>query len=87
MDIFNEISWTQFQKLKDIVELPLNEQIKKYNQYLYELSIARYEWLSYQNKGPLRRRIIISGYLLQEDLFDLLQEDGSNIEITSEIFT
>jgi len=82
MDIFNEISWTQFQKLKDIAKLSLNEQVKKYNQYLYELSIARYEWLSYQNKGPLRRRIIISGYLLQEDLFDLEQEDGNKILIT-----
>jgi len=84
MDIFNEISWTQFQKLKDIAKLPLNEQVKKYNQYLYELSIARYEWLSYQNKGakpkPLTLQVI--GVLLQEDLFDLEQEDGNKILIT-----
>jgi len=82
MDIFNEISWTQFQKLKDIAKLPLNEQVKKYNQYLYELSIARYEWLSYQNKGPKQLTLQNIGVLLQEDLFDLEQEDGSKILIT-----
>ena len=83
MDMFNEISWTQFQKLKDIVKLPLNEQIKKYNQYLYELSIARYEWLSYQNKGPLPLTLQSVSFLLQEDLFNIQQEDGNNIFITA----
>ena len=47
-------------------------------------------WLYYQNKGPLTLETgstpptpVESGFLLQEDLFDLLQEDGSNIIITS----
>jgi len=32
-----------------------------------------------------RKEIQITGVLLQEDLFDLLQEDGSQIYITSEV--
>jgi len=80
MNIFEELSWPQFQLLNEIRNLPLNKQVKYYNQYLYELSQARQNWITYQNKGP--RRIIEIGFLLQEDLFDLLQEDGSNIIIT-----
>jgi len=40
----------------------------------------------YQNKGSFisgSTTLIESGFLLQEDLFDLLQEDGSNIIITT----
>ena len=80
MNIFEELSWPQFQLLNEIRNLPLNKQVKYYNQYLYELSQARQNWITYQNKGP--RRIIEIGFLLQEDLFDLLQEDGSKIYIT-----
>ena len=89
MDIFNEILWPQFIKIEKYSKLQLHEQVTAYNQYLYDLSIARQSWLAYQNKGPfafsgsVTPPPIESGFLLQEDLFDLLQEDGSNIIITT----
>ena len=83
MNIFEEILWPQFIKLERISKLPLNEQVAAYKQYIYDLDTARQDWLAYQNKGPLPTPVPIeSGFLLQEDLFDLLQEDGSNIIIT-----
>jgi hypothetical protein len=86
IDIFNEILWPQFIKIESISKLQLHEQVAAYHQYTQDLSIARQNWLNYQNKGPLISQTpptpIESGFLLQEDLFDLLQEDGSNIIIT-----
>lgn len=82
MDIFNEILWPQFKELNHIRKLPLNEQVKHYNQYLYELNEARMSWIIYQNKGPKPLKLQNIGVLLQEDLFDLEQEDGSKIYIT-----
>jgi hypothetical protein len=87
MNIFEEILWSQFVQFEHIKPLPLNEQVNQYNQYLFELSIARQNWLAYQNKGPLtpitRSVPIESGFLLQEDLDFLFQENGDNIIITS----
>jgi hypothetical protein len=74
-NIFEELSWSQFNQLPNITRLPLNEQITQYNQYLYELSEARINWLEYQNKGS------IENYLLQENGFFLLQENGNKIII------
>ena len=89
MNLFEEISWPQFVKIERVSKLPLHEQVKEYNQYIYDLSLARQNWLNYQPKGPQPTPTtptpptpIESGFLLQEDLFDLLQEDGSNIIIT-----
>jgi hypothetical protein len=83
-NIFEEISWPQYAQMSHIAKLPLQEQINQYNQYLYQLSEARTSWITYQNKGPIPPPTPIeSGFLLQEDLFDLLQEDGSNIIITT----
>lgn len=86
-NIFEEITWPNYAKLPHIAKLPLQEQTKYYNQYLYQLSEARTSWIVYQNKGPLSGSTaptpIESGFLLQEDLFDLLQEDGNNIIITT----
>ena len=78
MDLFNEISWKEFQLLEHIKRLPLNEQAAQYNSYLAELSRQRYlysQWLANQNKGPQE------AFLLQEDGFFLLQEDGNKIKI------
>lgn len=83
MNIFEEISWPQFKSLNEIRNLSLNEQVSKYNQYLYELSEARHSWIVYQNKGPKQLTLQNVGFLLQEDLFNLQQEDGSNIFITA----
>jgi hypothetical protein len=82
MNIFEEYTWPQFTRLDYIRKLPLNEQVQKYNQYLYELSEARHSFISYQNKGPKPLTLQNIGVLLQEDLFDLEQEDGSKIYIT-----
>jgi len=86
IDIFNEMLWPQFVKIEHISKLQLHEQVAAYHQYTQDLSIARQNWINYQNKGPLISQTpptpIESGFLLQEDLFDLLQEDGSNIIIT-----
>jgi hypothetical protein len=69
--------------------LQLHEQVAAYHQYTQDLSIARQNWLNYQNKGPL---IIPERYLAQEesfinenketDYYLILQEDGSKIIIT-----
>jgi hypothetical protein len=84
-NIFEEITWSQFTQLPSINRLPLNEQTQQYNQYLYQLSEARINWVSYQNKGPEEK------YLAQEesfmnngvlDYYLILQEDGSKIIIT-----
>ena len=83
MDIFNEILWPQFKELNHIYKLPLTEQVKQYNQYLYELNEARHSWISYQNKGQKQLTLQNVGFLLQEDLFNLQQEDGNNIFITA----
>jgi len=82
MDLFNEILWPQFKELNHIRKLPLTEQVKQYNQYLYELNEARMSWVIYQNKGPKPLTLQNIGVLLQEDLFDLEQEDGSKILTT-----
>ena len=83
MLIFEEYTWPQFTKLDYIRKLPLNEQVQKYNQYLYELSEARHNFITYQNKGPRSSIPEEIGFLLQEDLFDLLQETGDKIIITT----
>jgi hypothetical protein len=82
MNLFEEILWPQFVKIERVSKLPLHEQVKEYNQYIYDLSLARQNWLNSQPKGFRRQEIGIIGVLLQEDLFNLLQEDGSNIIIT-----
>ena len=85
IDIFNEIHWLHFRKLPEIQSLPLNEQTRKYNLYINELTYQRnvyLHWLEGHKKGPLPKKIVFNDFLLQEDLFDLLQEDGSKIKIT-----
>ena len=85
VDIFNEIPWQKFTQLPGIRPLPINEQVKKYNLYINELTYERnayLHWLEGHKKGPfLKIRNI--GFLLQENLFDLEQEDGNKIFITA----
>ena len=84
-NIFEEITWPQFSQLPHISKLQINEQVQYYNQYLYQLSEARSNWTTYQNKGPEEK------YLAQEesfinngvlDYYLILQENGSKIIIT-----
>lgn len=53
VNIFEEFSFEDFIKTNAVKDLPQEQQIKYYNQYLQDLDIARQNWLSYQNKGPL----------------------------------
>jgi hypothetical protein len=78
MNIFEEILWPQFIKIEHVSKLPLHEQVAAYQQYIYDLDVARQGWIAYQNKGPLVEETF---YLLQEDGGFLLQENGSNIII------
>jgi len=86
VDIFNEIHWLNFRKLPEINPLSLNEQTKKYNLYINELTYQRnvyLHWLEGHKKGPLPKKIQSTGFLLQEDLFNIQQEDGNKIFITA----
>ena len=86
IDIFNEIHWLNFRKLPEMQPLPLNEQIRKYNLYINELTHQRnvyLHWLEGHKKGDKKKTLQNVGFLLQEDLFDLEQENGSKIFITA----
>ena len=74
-----ELSWQQFRNQSHIRILTENEQIRQYRFYLDALANERIR----QNKGPKQLRLQITGFLLQEDLFLIQQEDGSGIYITS----
>ncbi len=89
IDIFNEIHWLNFRKLSEIQPLSLNEQTRRYNLYINELTYERkvyLHWLEGHKKGPRVETTptppVEEGFLLQEDLFDILQEDGNKIIIT-----
>jgi len=75
-----ELTWQQFRNQSNIRILTENEQIRQYRFYLDALAEQNYR----QNKGPVQRplRVQITGFLLQEDLFLIQQEDGSGIYIT-----
>jgi hypothetical protein len=69
--------------MSHIVKLPLQEQINQYNQYLYQLSEVRINWISFQNKGPIERYLAQEEYdIKNSDYFLILQEDGSKIILT-----
>jgi hypothetical protein len=86
MYLSEEILWPKFKALNEIRNLPLQEQVRKYNIYLDQLNTARFHyWYSHQPKGGRPKQIINEGFLQQEDLFYILQEDGSKIYITTEI--
>jgi hypothetical protein len=83
---FQEISWVEFSRIPSINNLPLQEQVRKYNIYMLDLHQAREQWFIQHHEGKSsRKEIQIIGVLLQEDLFYILQEDGSKIYITTEI--
>jgi hypothetical protein len=89
VDIFNETPWQKFTQLPGIRPLPLNEQVKKYNQYISELTYERNVYLHWleghkkgHKKGDKKKTLQNVGFLLQEDGFDILQEDNNKIIIT-----
>ena len=74
-----ELTWQQFRNQTHIRILNENEQVRQYRFYLDALSNE----LQRQNKGPKQLKLQITGFLLQEDLFLIQQENGSGIYITS----
>jgi|SaaInl6LU_22_DNA_1037377.scaffolds.fasta_scaffold20780_4 hypothetical protein len=92
VDIFYEILWPQFKQLREIRNLSESQQIREYNFYLQELELQRIaylKWLEGRTKGGSEEdnyssdRYIptppLSGFLLQENDFYILQEDGDKI--------
>lgn len=84
-----ELTWREFQKVKEVVNLPLHEQKIAYNTYLETLSRLRSQtWITGQPKGPVMQEAA-QQYLAQEsfdvgtqEYFLILQENGSKIIIT-----
>jgi hypothetical protein len=74
-----ELTWLQFRNQSHIRILNENEQVRQYYFYLDTLANERIR----QNKGPRPLRLPITGFLLQEDLFLIQQENGSGIYITA----
>lgn len=91
VDIFHEILWPQFKTLNEVVHLSENEKIRQYNFYLQELELQRIaylNWLEGRTKGGSEEDNYASryvptppesGFLLQENDFYILQEDGDKI--------
>jgi hypothetical protein len=64
----NELTWPQFKRLNHIRNLTEQQQVREYRFYLDALSNERLR----QSKGQ-------TCFLLQENKFYLLQEDGNRI--------
>jgi hypothetical protein len=79
MILVEEIPWLHFVKLNHISKLPLNEQVSAYRQHLCDI-----EQIRACGGRSTRKAILLEGFLQQEDLFYILQEDGSKIYVTVE---
>lgn len=77
--IVEEIPWLHFVKLNHIRKLPLNEQVQAYRQHVCDI-----EQIRACGGKSTTRTIQNVGFLQQEDLFYILQEDGSKIYVTQE---
>ena len=83
--MFPEIPWLQFSQMPQIKRLPLQEQIQRYNLLVEELCAMRMHHTIKDCGGKsTTRSIVTEGFLQQEDLFYILQEDGSKIYVTVE---
>lgn len=79
MIFVEEIPWLHFVKLNHIAKLPLNEQVSAYRQHVCDIEQIR------ACGGKSTTKVIGNiGFLEQENLFYILQEDGSKIYITGE---
>jgi hypothetical protein len=73
-----EYTWPQFKKLNHIRLLSEQEQVRQYYFYLDKLANERMR----QNKGRRVAEPTEEKFLLQEDLFNILQEDTSRIKLS-----
>lgn len=77
--LVEEIPWLHFVKLNHIRKLSLSEQVQAYRQHICDVEMIR------ACGGKSTTRVIQNvGFLQQEDLFYILQEDGSKIYVTQE---
>jgi len=85
-----EIPWYVFKKLPTIINLPLNEQTRRYQEYMLQIfnqrqSILLEQYLQQQQTinsnsgGASSSSPTVNNALLLEDSSYLLQEDSSNI--------
>ena len=77
MILVEEIPWLHFVKLNHIAKLPLNEQVSAYRQHVCDI-----EQIRACGGKSTTKAIENIGFLQQEDLNYILQEDGSYIIIT-----
>lgn len=78
------IHWQHFRQLNEVKSLTLDQQVRMYNEYVNELQQNMYAaWL---NRGGAAQTgvvgPVVEGFLQQEDLAYILQEDGSKIYVT-----
>ena len=81
MVIVEEIPWLHFVRLNHIRKLSLNEQVSAYRQHLCDIDQIR----ACGGASKKTTQIINDSFLQQEDLFYILQEDGSKVFITKKI--
>lgn len=83
MTLVEEIPWLHFVRLPHIAKLPLQEQVAKYRQHQCDIELIR---VNIRCGGKSSRKEIGNiGFLQQENLYYILQEDGSKIYVTGEI--
>ena len=88
MDMFQDITWLQFSQLPQIKRLPIQEQIQRYNILVEELCAMKMHYSMKECGGgsaSAGKTIVQEGFLQQENLYYILQEDGSKIYVTVEI--
>lgn len=77
--LLGELNFNQFVNQHNLRNLPINEQVRQYDFYIQSLVQDNQR----QNKGPqTRKTVTITGFLLQEDLSLIQQENSSGIYIT-----
>lgn len=77
--------WQHFRQLKEVRNLTIDKQVQMYNEFLNDLFYNEYSaWLNRGGAGVQTGVIgpVQEGFLQQEDLFYILQEDGSKIYVT-----
>jgi len=75
--------WLQFRQLKEVRDLTMDKQVRLYNEYLNANMYNEYSaWLNRGGASVTGVIIEPEGFLQQEDLFYILQEDGSKIIVT-----
>jgi hypothetical protein len=78
------IHWQHFRQLNEVRNLTIDQQTRLYNEYLNELQYNMYAaWLNRGGASQVTGVIVQpEGFLQQENLFYILQEDESKIKVT-----